>query len=94
MRRPTQPETDAAAAILARDWDADGRIAGGLATSYAEWGFGIADMIGNEAPFDAVVEYLGVLEEQLGVERSPLGRRIALAERLSAAIRAAAAGRP
>ena len=94
MRRPTQPETDAAATILARDWDADGRIAGGLATSYAEWGFGIADMIGNEAPFDAVVEYLGVLEEQLGVERSPLGRRIALAERLSAAIRAAAAGRP
>jgi len=94
MRRPTQTETDAAAAILARDWDADGRIAGGLATSYAEWGFGIADMIGNEAPFDAVVEYLGVLEEQLGVERSPLGRRIALAERLSAAIRAAAAGRP
>ena len=90
MSRPTPAEAEAAAAILARDWDADGRIAGGLATSYAEWGFGIADMIGNETPFDAVVEYLGVLEEQLGVERSPVARRIALAERLSAAVRTAA----
>ena len=63
--------------------------AGGLATSYAEWGFGIADMIGNEAPLDSVVEYLGVLEEQLGVERSSSARRLTLAERLYAVVLAA-----
>ena len=88
MTRPTHAQTVAAATVLAQDWDADGRIAGGLATSYAEWGFGIADMIGNEAPLDSVVEYLGVLEEQLGVDRSSLTRRISLAERLYAAVRA------
>ena len=88
MTRPTNAQVAAAAEILAQDWDADSRIAGGVATSYAEWGFGIADMIGNEAPLDALVEYLGVLEEQLGVDRSSLTRRITLAERLHAAVRA------
>jgi len=89
MTRPTHAQTVAAATVLAQDWDADGRIAGGLATSYAEWGFGIADMIGNEAPLDAVVEYLGVLEEQLGVERSSAAQRLTLAERLYAVVLAA-----
>ncbi len=86
MSRPTRTQAAAAAAILARDWDPDGSIAGGLAAGYAEWGFGLADMIGNEAPLDAVVEYLGVLEEQLGTVRSPLDRRTAIAERLRAAV--------
>ena len=43
-------------------------------------------MIANDAPHDAVAEYLGILEKQLGVPISSLQRRRSLASELAAAV--------
>lgn len=90
MPRPTTQQITAAAAILARDWDADGAKAGGAPEAYAEWGAGIADMVIHEPPPETLVEYLGVLEAQLGDAVSPRGERERWAAQLQAAVRAAA----
>lgn len=85
---PTKAQAASAANILAREWDPSGAIAGAdAASAYAEWGYGIADMIQAGAPTNALVEYLGTLEEQLGVERSPERRREQLAVRLTLDVR-------
>jgi hypothetical protein len=88
MSRPTKQQIAAAAEVLARDWDADGTKAGGLAESYAEWGAGIADVIIHEPPPGTLAEYLGVLEEQLGLEPSSAAERQSWANQLEGAVRA------
>lgn len=90
MSRPTKQQIAAAAEVLAREWDADGTKTGGLAAPYAEWGAGIADMIVHEPPPGTLVEYLGVLEEQLGLEPSSAAERRRWASQLEAAVRAQA----
>jgi hypothetical protein len=87
MSRPTKQQIAAAAEVLARDWDADGAKSGGLADSYAEWGAGIADMIIHEPPPGTLAAYLGVLEEQLGLDPSSAAERLHWASRLEAAVR-------
>jgi hypothetical protein len=90
MPRPTKQQINAAAAILARDWDADGAKAAGVPGAYAEWGAGVADMIIHEPPRETLVEYLGVLEDQIGLAISPRAERERWAADLTAGVRAAA----
>jgi hypothetical protein len=90
MTRPTKAQIAAAAHVLATDWDADGSKAPGAPDAYKEWGAGIADMILHDPPPDTLIEYLGVLETQLAMPLSPLEERTRWAERLTAAVRAAA----
>jgi hypothetical protein len=87
MPRPSNQQVAAVAAVLARVWDPDGYKAGGALGAYEEWAMGIADMI-IHAPPDALVEYLGVLEGQIGVEPSELSDR----QRWGAALRDAVRG--
>jgi hypothetical protein len=90
MPRPSKQQISAAAAILERDWDPDGTKAGGVPGAYVEWGAGVADMVIHEPPPETLIEYLGVLEEQIGVAVSPLTERERWAAQLEAAVRAAA----
>jgi hypothetical protein len=90
MLRPTKQQITAAATLLAREWDIDRAKGGGLAEAYTEWGAGVADVIIHGPPLETLVEYLGVLEEQLGVAVSPRAERARWAEQLTAAVRAAA----
>jgi hypothetical protein len=90
MSRPTTSQVAAAAAILARDWDVDGDKAGGLAEAYLEWGAGIGDMIIHDPPDGTLVEYLAVLEEQLGLPPSARAERERWASQLVDAVRGAA----
>ena len=90
MSRPTREQIAAAAEVLAAYWDADGDKAGGAADAYREWGAGIADMIVHDPPDGTLVEYLAVLEEQLGLLPSTLAERELWADQLTAAVRDAA----
>ena len=94
MSRPNSQQIAAAATILARDWDSDGSKAGGIAAAYREWGAGIADMIIHEPPPDTLIEYLAVLETQLGVSPSSLAERQRLAAKLESAVRSQATEPP
>jgi hypothetical protein len=89
MSRPTQAQIQAAAEILATNWDPDGTKAFGELSAYAEWGRGIADMIIHDPPSDALADYLGVLEGQIGVRVSSIEQRVLLAGALANAVRAA-----
>jgi hypothetical protein len=90
MPRPTKQQIDAAATILAREWDANGAKVAGATGAYAEWGAGIADMIIHAPPPETLVEYLGVLEQQIGVAVSSHAARTRWATQLQAAVRAEA----
>jgi hypothetical protein len=90
MSRPTKSQIAAAAEVLATDWDRDGDKLQGMASGYAEFGAGIADMIIHDPPPDTLVEYLRVLEEQLCLPSTSDDERQRLAARLEAAVRAAA----
>ena len=90
MSRPTREQIAAAAEILAAYWDADGDKAGGSADAYEEWGAGIADIIIHAPSDDALVEYLAVLEEQLGLTSSTPAERELWADQLTVAVREAA----
>lgn len=86
MSRPTKRQIAAAAHVLATEWDADGTKAFGEPGAYQEWGAGIADMIIHDPPPDTLVEYLGVLEEQLGLAPSSHAQRSRWAARLEAVV--------
>jgi hypothetical protein len=88
--RPSKKQIAAVAAVLEDDWDRDGAKAAGLPGAYTEWGAGIADMINHEPPPATLVEYLGVLEEQLGLPPSPVTERERWAGLLQAAVNGAA----
>jgi len=90
MPRPTKRQIAAAAEVLASDWDRDGVKAGGMPGAYEEWGAGIADMIIHEPPPETLVDYLGVLEEQLCLPPSHRDERQRWAARLEAVVRSAA----
>jgi hypothetical protein len=90
MARPNKQQIAAAAAVLEREWDADGTKAGGLPDAYSEWGAGIADMVIHEPPPETLVEYLAVLERQIGLAPCPRAERERWAARLEAAVCAAA----
>ncbi|MCR4339276.1 MAG: hypothetical protein NUW01_05230 [Gemmatimonadaceae bacterium] len=87
VTRPSTAEVAAAASVLREFWDHDGRFVAGDAVAYAEWGFGIADMVKTGAPFDAFPKYLSVLEEQLGYPASAYENRKEIAQRLIAAVK-------
>lgn len=87
--RPSAAEVAAAAGVLREFWDHDGRFVAGDAVAYAEWGFGIADMIKMGAPFEAIPDYLSFLEEKLGERPSPYEKRKEIAQRLIAAVKQA-----
>jgi hypothetical protein len=89
MSRPTKRQIAAAAEILATDWDRDGTKAGGMVGAYEGWASGIADIIIHEPPPETLVDYLGVLEEQLCLPASRDAERRQWAARLQAAVRAA-----
>ncbi len=71
--------------MLATQWDPDGAKAGKIASAYDEWAFGIADLA-IHAPPEALVDYLGVLEEQLGLDESPRRHREVWASALRHAV--------
>jgi hypothetical protein len=91
MSRPTKPQIAAAANVLATQWDPDGRKAFGMREAYREWGAGIADMIIHDPPPETLVEYLGVLEEQLLLDPTTREQRVGWAKQLEAAVRGATA---
>lgn len=90
MPRPNERQIAAAAQILSSDWDADGSKAAGGADAYHQWAAGIADMIIHEPPPETLVEYIGVLETQLGLSPSSLAARTRWSSLLSAAVKAQA----
>jgi hypothetical protein len=87
MSRPTEQEIMAAATVLATVWDADGRKVFHDAAFYREIGAGIADMVIHDPPPRTLVEYLGVLEKQLGLPRSTDAERRGWADALEASVR-------
>jgi hypothetical protein len=55
-------------------------------SAYDEWGAGIADMIIHAPSRDTLVEYLAVLESQVGVPVSATTDRVQWAASLEAAV--------
>lgn len=89
MSKPSNEQVAAAATILAATWDSSGDKAFGEASAYSEWAFGIVDMINHGATIDAVAEYLGTLDQQLGVACGSVAERSSIARELIGSCRAA-----
>src|SRR5688500_13287681 len=88
MTRPNSEQIAAAANILSSEWDSDGSKAAGERGAYEEWAAGIADMIIHDPPRETLIEYLGVLETQIGVAPSSLADRARWAATLETVVRA------